>query len=107
VEVHCDEGVATRIDPESCTAAREGRGEALTGERAGWVLSRESPIPGADPVSPRGRRDDLLRQREWQAGPARSPTPCMPARSLHGSREISGLAANGLTSGPHREGRRG
>jgi hypothetical protein len=44
------EGVANRIDPESCaTDAREGIGEALTGERIGQPLSRESTlIPGAD-----------------------------------------------------------
>jgi hypothetical protein len=35
VEVHHDEGVANRIDPESCADAREGLGEALTGERIG------------------------------------------------------------------------
>ena len=35
------EGVATHTGPESCGAAREGGGEALTGERAGRVLSRE------------------------------------------------------------------
>ena len=29
------EGVANRIDPESCADAREGIGEALTGERIG------------------------------------------------------------------------
>jgi hypothetical protein len=42
VEVHHDEGVANRIDPESCAAAREGISEALTGERTGQPLSRES-----------------------------------------------------------------
>lgn len=33
-----DEGVANHIGPESCAFVREGRGEALTGERArgGW-----------------------------------------------------------------------
>jgi hypothetical protein len=43
------EGVANCIDPESCADAREGIGEALTGERIGQPLSRESTlIPGAD-----------------------------------------------------------
>jgi hypothetical protein len=36
-----DEGVASHTDPESCGVAREGGVEALTGARAGWVLSRE------------------------------------------------------------------
>jgi hypothetical protein len=35
------EGVAAHNGPESCGAAREGGVEALTGETAGWVLSRE------------------------------------------------------------------
>ena len=34
-------GVAIRTVPESCGDAREGGGEALTGEYAGRVLSRE------------------------------------------------------------------
>ena len=51
MEVHHDEGVANRIDPESCAVAREGNCEALTGERIGQPLSRESTlIPGADVV---------------------------------------------------------
>ena len=49
VQVHHDEGVANRIDPESCAITREGIGEALTGERIGQPLSRESTlILGAD-----------------------------------------------------------
>ena len=35
------EGVATHNCPESCGVVREGGLEALTGETAGWVLSRE------------------------------------------------------------------
>src|SRR5215510_7219190 len=51
VQVHHDEGIANRIDPESCAAAREGNSEALTGECAGQPLSRESTlVPGADVV---------------------------------------------------------
>ena len=51
VQVHHDEGVANRIDPESCAGTREGTGEALTGERIGQPLSRESTfILGADVV---------------------------------------------------------
>src|SRR6476660_4813666 len=51
VQVHHDEGVANRIDPESCADTREGIGEALTGERIGQPLSRESTlIPGAGVV---------------------------------------------------------
>jgi len=34
-------GLATHIGPESCGAARKGGVEALTGDRAGRVFSRE------------------------------------------------------------------
>ena len=64
MQVHCDEGVATRIGPEPCVAAREGGDEASVGEHAGWVLSRENMLLGADPVSPRGRPRDLPRERD-------------------------------------------
>jgi len=39
VQVSYDEGVAIHIGPESCAVAREGFGEALTGERIGQPLS--------------------------------------------------------------------
>ena len=51
MQVHYGEGVANHADPESCAAYREVCGEALTGERAGQPLSRESfLIPDADAV---------------------------------------------------------
>ena len=34
-------GLANHDGPESCVACGDARGEALTGEDAGWVLSRE------------------------------------------------------------------
>src|SRR5512132_919501 len=93
VQVHHDEGVANRIDPESCADAREGIGEALTGERIGQPLSRESTlILGADvvPVTEGNTdgRDNASAQtarrglRHWQC-----------ARSLFGNREISWSAS--------------
>jgi len=46
-----DEGIASHIGPESCAFVRKNRGEALTGERAGRVWSREDPrVQGADAV---------------------------------------------------------
>jgi hypothetical protein len=52
VQVHYGEGVANHTGPESCAASREGCGEALTGERAGQVLSRETLlIQDADVVT--------------------------------------------------------
>ena len=51
------EGLATHDDPESCGDAREGMAEALTGARAGWVLSREiRQLQGADAVVRGGRQ---------------------------------------------------
>jgi hypothetical protein len=51
VQVHHDERVANYIDPESCAAAREGFGEALTGERIGQSIEpRKTLFPGADAV---------------------------------------------------------
>ena len=38
VRVHHGEGVAIHIDLESCADAREGIGEALTGERIGQAI---------------------------------------------------------------------
>ena len=46
-----DEGIASHIGPESCGGTRDGAAEALTGERAGRVWSRENPkVQGADAV---------------------------------------------------------
>ncbi len=44
MKVRHDEDVASHIGPESCADAREGAGEALTGERIGQPLSRERSI---------------------------------------------------------------
>jgi len=45
------EGLAIHGDPESCGVGREATIEALTGARAGWVLSRETKLfPDADAV---------------------------------------------------------
>jgi hypothetical protein len=40
------EGVAIHGDPESCVGVREDAGEALTGARVGWLLSREITTSG-------------------------------------------------------------
>ncbi len=84
------EGVASRSGPESCVVTREGGGEALTGVRVGWVLSREITgiDQGADAVLGSGRQHRSRRYREMRSGPARSETPRMHGISPHGSREI-------------------
>lgn len=75
------EGLATHDDPESCAGAREGVGEALTGARAGTVLSREIRHSGAPtPLSEAEGHTDPGRHGEPWIGPARSET-----RRTHGS----------------------
>lgn len=85
------EGRANHAGPESCGAHREVRVEALTGEDAGWVLSREIhvSIRGADAVEVGGRRNRVNRYGEAHRDPARSETPRTRGRFLHGNREIS------------------
>ena len=49
MQVHCNEGVAIRIDPEPCGHAREDVAEASAGVRVGQPLSLEIVlVPGAD-----------------------------------------------------------
>jgi hypothetical protein len=87
-----DEGVATHIDPESCGVARKGDAEALTGARAGRVLSRESSfLRSADAVGSCGRQNRRHRYREMLSGSARSETPCTYGNTMRGNREIPWL----------------
>jgi hypothetical protein len=89
VQVPYDEGVANHIGPESCAVAREGLGEALTGERIGQPLSREkSLILGADAVHKvEGNMSGRDIARPGEPGVVRDPGMCR--RSLRGNREIS------------------
>ena len=84
------EGIANHDDPESCAGDREVTGEALTGARTGWALSREiSQFRVPTPLSPaeghtrsrvsassfvtlRGRRPHA-RAESFCAGTGRSP----------------------------------
>src|SRR5215469_16891196 len=81
--------LATHIGPESCGAARKGGVEALTGERAGRVLSRvRTSLRDADAVGESGRPHRVHRYREVRQSPARSETPCTYGDTSHGNREI-------------------
>ncbi len=83
--------LATHIGPESCGAARKSSVEALTGERAGRVLSRVRPfLRDADAVGESGRPHPVHRYREVHWSPARSETPCTHADTSRGNREIPG-----------------
>jgi hypothetical protein len=90
MKVSYGEGLASHTGPESCAVAREDRGEALTGECAGRVSSRESfgQLRGADAVETGGRPHRARRYREARTDPARSETPSTHGSTSHGSREI-------------------
>jgi len=92
VQVPCDEGVANRIGPESCAVAREGFGEALTGECIGQPLSRERvlfwvPTPC---IRRKAIRPGATSRGPGRPGVVRDPGMCI--RSLRGNREVSRLA---------------
>src|SRR6266852_2446721 len=110
VQVHHDEGVANRIDPESCADAREGIGEALTGERIGQQLSRDSTlILGADvvPVT-EGNTDgrDSASAQTTRRGlstsgsvPARAGWPARVARAADPGERAACVKSQDLTAG--------
>jgi len=83
------EGLANHAGPESCAGIGNGVSEALTGVRAGWVLSPEIKgyILGADALQIRGRQYCIHRYGEGYVDPAGSETPCMHGNILHGNRE--------------------
>lgn len=90
------EGVAIHAGPTSCVDACKGGGEALTGERAGRVISRESAtLRGADAVGASGRPHRTRRERETRESPARPKTPCMPGHTSCGTRESPWPSAAG------------
>src|ERR687898_2546466 len=102
MKVSYSEGVAIHTGSESCTVGRKGEGEALTGARAGEVLSREIeppsrkrwPLLGADAVELSGRQNWERRYRETLLDLARSETLRMHASTLSGNREIPWLSVS-------------
>ena len=88
------EGLATRGGPGSCVASCEGRGEALTGVRAGRAIEPRNPEDrGADAVRKCGRQHCRRRYARVAGGPravgepghvrnlrAREPGEPVPAR---------------------------
>src|SRR5712692_8160541 len=82
------EGVATHTGPESCEGVRKDEREALTGEGAGRVFSRERTIlRDADAVEEGGRSHPERRYRETFGSPARSETPCTHRHTSRENRE--------------------
>jgi hypothetical protein len=95
------EGLASYGGPESCVHIREGVGEALTGVRAGRVLSRVMHAPrrelrvvrGAEAVELRRRPHRCCRFGEATSDPARSKTPRTRGNISLGNREVPCPAA--------------
>ena len=89
MKVSYSEGPANHTGPESCGVAREGGVEALTGEGAGRVFSRERVIlRDADAVRRGGRHHRMRRYCEAHSSPARSETPSTYRNTSHGNREV-------------------
>ena len=90
------ESLANYSGPESCAGTREGEGEALTGVRVGWVLSRETTTRcesagtdrGAEVLGSHRRQHCVRRHGKEHVDLARSEAPCMRGNILHGNREI-------------------
>ena len=96
MEVSYVEGLASYGGPESCVHIREGVGEALTGGRAGRVLSRVIHAPGRKVRAVRGAEAVELSRRSHRAcsigeagmDPARSETPRRRGNISYGNREV-------------------
>ena len=95
------EGLASYGGPESCVHIREGVGEALTGARAGRVLSRVINAPWGSSREVRGAEVVDLHRRPHRCNrfgkvaldPARSETPSRRGNISHGNREVPRSAA--------------
>ena len=95
------EGLASYGGPESCVHIREDVGEALTGVRAGRVLSRVIHDPGLAFRGDRGAEAVETCRRQYRCSrfgkaasdPARSETPRTRGNISHGNREIPHPAA--------------
>jgi hypothetical protein len=99
MKVSRSEGLAHHTGPESCGAAREDGVEALTGEGAGRVFSRETyTLRNADAFRVGGRHNRIRRYREALPSSARSQTPSTHRSTLRGNREIprSPMAKDGM-----------
>ena len=90
------ESLASYGGPESCVHIREGVGEALTGGRAGRVLScvihalgrKAWDVRGAEVVELHRRPHRVCRIGEAGTDSAQSEAPRMRASTLFGNREI-------------------
>jgi len=82
MEELCAEGLATHGDPESCVDDPRGRGEALTGARAGLAIEPRNPSPGCPHGPQRGRQHCWRRYARAAGGPRAVGEP-WHVRNLH------------------------
>ena len=105
VQVHCDEGVATRIGPKPCAYLREEAGEASVGVRTGQPSSRENwNFLGADAFD--NAEGNMFVRVIASIRTARRGRRTWHVRTLFllGNREVSRFWPAEEPVGPHREG---
>ena len=105
MQVHCDKGLADRIDTEPCAGIREGASEASAGEHVGQPLSRESySVLGADAVLKAEGHTAGRAMASVSTDPTWSKTlACMDAPCAGTGRSAVHPAGSGA-GGSHREG---
>ncbi len=102
VQVHCDEGVANHVEPESCAGIREDVGEALTGERTGQPLSQgdlgfDQPPLRAGPHWEGEEPWTMMNEPEKSDSVASSCEACEQSRAC-GFHDAKKVAVHGWTS---------
>ena len=98
------EGIASHDDPESCVGVREGDGEALTGARAGQVLSREIKAIGVPRRSSTSKATPAAALCASRSRAPRGLRPCcMYGTSMRENREVPCPPTPLTESGPPRE----
>ena len=96
MQVLNSKGLASHTDPESCVQTSNCLGEALIGERAGRVLSRENFVDfGVLTVFARRKATPRQSISETGVGSTRSETPSMHGNTLSGNRESPCLPVEG------------
>jgi hypothetical protein len=101
----CGEGLANHTDPESCAMARKDQGEALTGARAGRVLSREIFQRSGSRRRQVGRKatvDASLPQDAFAPCAVGDPE-CTHGNTSHGNREIPWSPPEGGRTGKSKD----
>ncbi len=97
------EGLATRGGPESCVDDPRGRGEALTGARAGRAIEPRNQKSGVPTLSEKWKATSLVALSRAAGGPRAVGEP-WHARNLH-AREPGDPVSARLAD--HRAGRSG